>query len=78
MKPPKLGNVWCVSATLYDIHGKKIGCCMDTPNAIAKACMECKRIAMIQTAGKDRITLRGEYTDRMKNWNIAHSHLQLV
>lgn len=35
-KLPKLGNVnACGIATLYLLGGRKVGICMDTPNAIA-------------------------------------------
>lgn len=76
MGTPKLGTVWPVGARVFDAHGKQIGTCIDTPNGIAKAMMECPRIAAVKPFGQS-IQARADYADRMKDWNQAQSCLTL-
>jgi hypothetical protein len=64
MKPAPVGNVWVANARLYDCDGKLIGQCMDTPNSIAKALMECPKAEIIK--GVLGWTDRRDYRDRMK------------
>ena len=70
-----LGSVWCAKAKLYDINDKLIGICMDTPNSIAKALMECPAATLVKCIGE--VKVRSEYQDRMKDWNTAESMLRL-
>lgn len=67
-------NVWDVKATLYDIDGHKLGDCMDTPNAIAKAFMEQPKATMVK--GLSGCKVRSDYAGRMMDWNTAASHFR--
>lgn len=75
-KPASLGTVWPVHAVLFDENGRKLGRCLDTPNAIAKAFMQCSRAAFVKPSF-EMVQEREVYSDRMKSWNKAESFLTL-
>jgi hypothetical protein len=78
-KPVKLGTIWTARAKLYDLTGKMVASCMDTPNAIAKAFMECKEAVMVKTLSADSPYRNREYyRGRMNEWNKAESRLTKV
>jgi disulfide oxidoreductase YuzD len=68
----KIGTVWTATAKLYDRDGVKIGTCIDTPNAIAKALMENLEIEMIKSQFHG-YEFRCHYADRMTKFNEAKS-----
>jgi len=76
-RPPKLGTVWPIGARLYDKNRKEIGSCMWTPNAVAKAFMECNRAEYVKGWGEKTLTHRDAYATRMADWNVATSCLIL-
>lgn len=76
MNTLKIGSVWTANAKLYNKDNILIGYCLDTPNAIAKAFMECSDIFYaIGLFGKQD---KSNFIDCMKDWNNANSHLQLI
>lgn len=74
-KPAPAGDIWEARATLYNIGGKAIGTCIDTPNAIAKAFLELREANYVKD-NSGLIRVRAEYAERMQPWNKAQSGLQ--
>ncbi len=74
MVTKKLGTIYTVRAKLYDNDGIKIGTCIDTPNAIAKAIMEHPEISIVDSI--NGLQVSGTYHERMKSWNVAASGYQ--
>jgi len=72
-KVPKLGTIFNIGALCFDEHKNVIGACLDTPNAIAKACMEHSEIAFIKEFGDSKLKTVDYYRDRMRDWNTAIS-----
>ena len=75
-KPSPLGTIGVTKATLFNRNNKKIGYCIDTPNAIAKAMMQFPQAQ--KAKGILGTHSRSYYKDRMKPWNIARSGLERV
>ena len=76
MRPQTLGTIGITQASLFNANGKLIGYCLDTPNAIAKAFMECPKARLAQgILGMEKID---HYSHRMMSWNTAQSCLTLV
>jgi len=75
-KPLHLGTIGVTKATLFDRKGKKVGYCLDTPNAIAKALMELPQAQKVTSILGTYA--RSYYEDRMKGWNEAKSGLELA
>lgn len=71
-----VGNVGLTRARLFNSSGELIGYCLDTPNAIAKALMECPQAQVAQ--GILGINKREYYHNRMQTWNTAHSDLEVI
>lgn len=70
-RPAKLGTVWTAVAVLYNADGKRVGRCIDTPNAIAKALMERPEASLVKSLSG--VAVRSEYASRMNKWNEAKS-----
>jgi len=75
-KPMALGTVWPVSASLLGEDGGRIGTCLDTPNAIAKALMERPDATHVVEALSHVRRPRSAYADRMAGWNVAESRFR--
>lgn len=75
-KPARLGTIFPYAARLYDRNMKLIGCCLDTPNAIAKAAMEHREIKYAKSWGERHATPISQYKSRMAEWNEAKSHFE--
>lgn len=76
MKPQAIGTIGITRARLFDSNGNLIGYCIDTPNGIAKAFMECPQAKIVRhILGIDK---RDYYNNRMKSWNKAHSDLEVL
>ena len=76
MKPQAIGTIGVTRARLFDSKNKLIGYCLDTPNAIAKAFIECHQAQSAQgILGTEN---RAHYQERMQDWNIAHSNLEVI
>ena len=78
MKPQPIGTVWVARATLYDRRGHIIATCMDAPNPIAKAFMECPEATTVTQWLERKHIKRHAYESRMASWNVASSQLQRV
>jgi len=70
-----LGTIYTTRARLYDRNGKYLGSCLDTPNAIARAFMECPEAGT--AFGTLGWSYRSDYGDRMNSYNTAFSFLEL-
>lgn len=71
-KPAPIGSVWTATARVYDLSGRMIGTCTDTPNGIAKMLVEQPSAIMVRDSG-GRFRDRAEFAGRMAAWNDAPS-----
>ena len=76
MKRQAIGTIGITRAKLFDGKDNLIGYCMDTPNAIAKAFMECPKAQSAQ--GILGTNKRDYYNERMRGWNTAQSDLDVL
>ena len=76
MKIQAIGTIGITRAKLFNSSGKLIGYCLDTPNAIAKALIECPQAQSAQ--GILGIENRAYYYNRMQSWNKAQSDLEVI
>lgn len=76
MTKKMVGTIWDIAARLYDAKGTLIAHCIDTPNGIANAFLECPQAQKVHTLMGYKT--RKEYASRMYSWNTAASRLELV
>ncbi len=76
MKVQAIGTIGVTRARLYDISGNHIGYCLDTPNAIARAFMECLNAEVVHSI-LGAFT-RTDFLNRMQDWNTADSDLEVI
>lgn len=77
-KPEMIGTVYTARAKLYNIDGKLIATCTDTPNAIAKAFMELPDAAFVTESYSSIIIPKEKFANRMQSWNVAKSNLEII
>ena len=66
-----LGIMGVTGVTLYNKNGKRVGYCMDTPNAIAQVMRNHPEVITVKNAFGE-VKTRREYTDRMEYANVPH------